>query len=765
MIIASVICHKTTIRSRRREPKTALNKKLSERCTLCIMKLITTSILLIGASAKPTPSRHQDAKSITRLRALRKLAAHQQSKKKHNLRRTNALLDFFATPVSENTSCDGTKCDDDDICKSFMFSDDLMPHCNTQCIPQAQMEMCKETCSNTSVVSVASSPDVIQTVSITTTEDTSTSTVTAEQKKERLSMLVDEFICDECKFFQCCMDVEGTMDEMGHAGDSHSIQTGSSMGMGGTTGHAGEYASESHSHDDSEMGQSSQQQMGMMGQSNMGTMGQVEARNYGRNFGMCNSFEPDFDSMILDFDGFLPEDMDEIDMGWGTTGEDWGWPAWDGDRDADPAPAQGVSSGNSVGSSGPETAPGLTFLGQMVDSVECPDTCAKSFLCHTILHGYPNYSDVKSACDDGCLPIVSSCEEFCSQDSGMPQEACGACKFFQCCRKSSEETMPAVKQFGGDGSKFGSCQTFFPELETLFPPGGVWNGGTNDQVFEDLEDALGDLSNAFAGIEDALSGIVEEVVGDISIPEFCPGGEDSCLVDGFCDVFSATTPNFGLTSLDYEAVCSSDALYVCGPEDFEEMCATRCSSTIASVTEAEDSSEPPIELGGSVAVAEERMGLLDLPICHLCNIAKCCKTTKANESGNGFETCALGSIVSVETTGSNQSSGAAAENSDKDPGSASTDNNGVDPNQPDSAAGGTGDSYVDEDNADGNTTSEPSSGDEPSGLEQTGNVAKPADPTPEASELNDILDSGSYTSGLSAYTALASIGLLYSVLF
>jgi len=474
---------------------------------------------------------------------------------------------------------------------------------------------------------------------------------------------------------------------------------------------------------------------------------------------------------------------------------------WNGGMSGGPSWGNGGSIVTGTAVSDPSnsaSSQGSSVLQDLMDSMECSGECPDN-LCTKFVDGeiyIPDESFIEKACNDGCLPASpGGCDNFCGNQNGPAfmseayDTACEMCTFLKCCSGDHD-----------GNTRFGACKAYYPKPMQDWEPDNYQSGPLNwnyttDQVFEDLEDVLEDLSNAFAGIEDALSVIVEEVVGDISIPEFCPGGEDSCSVKGFCDVFSATTPNFDLPSIDYDAVCSSDAFYICGPEDFEEMCDKRCSSAIASVTETEGSSAPVIELGGPVAVAEERMGLLDLPICHLCNIAKCCNTTEDKESENGFKECALYSIASVETTGSNQpviefessqgtgssttvseedvlpSSDAAAENSDKDPGSgnnASSLGNKPDTNSggpPDSAAGGTaGDSDGDGDNSDGNTTSEPTGGVEPSGSEQTGDAAKPTDPTLEASELNDPLDSGSYTSGLSVFTALASIGLLYSVL-
>lgn len=134
------------------------------------------------------------------------------------------------------------------------------------------------------------------------------------------------------------------------------------------------------------------------------------------------------------------------------------------------------------------------------------------------------------------------------------------------------------------------------------------------------------VEDLLQNVTDELASIIEEVVNDISIPGFCQevDGSFPCPIEGFCELFSTDTSNYDITSVDYEAVCSEDAFFFCGPEGFEEMCSKRCGNGAAV---------------DAVVLAEERIGPLDTPICSLCSIAMCCRV-----DGKSFGECVMATI-------------------------------------------------------------------------------------------------------------------------
>ena len=142
-------------------------------------------------------------------------------------------------------------------------------------------------------------------------------------------------------------------------------------------------------------------------------------------------------------------------------------------------------------------------------------------------------------------------------------------------------------------------------------------------AIENIADDLDQLSENIADAFDQLSKFIEEVVGNTSIPEFCPemDGAIDCPVVGFCDVFSGESTNFDLTSFEYEEACNNNTLFLCGPEGFEDMCAEECN------------------LGSD--------GVLDAAFCSLCNIATCCKNK--DDDATSFEDCAWGSLKQDST--------------------------------------------------------------------------------------------------------------------
>lgn len=229
------------------------------------------------------------------------------------------------------------------------------------------------------------------------------------------------------------------------------------------------------------------------------------------SYDKCKSNLPDVDSLFSD-------DMDEdwgiqggfdIEIGdWdiGDSGfeelidsiipDDWGI-VWDD------------SSSSSVASV-TEHASGLSVLGQVVDSFVCPQTCADESLCETIFSGEADDSLLAYACNNGCLPTVSSCEEFCGGDNDM---ACDACKFLACCSKGGQST-------------FEVCQDFIPRLNyalsgstALFAPD------------PDLDSAHGGIGSSWGG-SDSASGIsvLGVLFADLNCPETC---NDTNLCNSF----------------------------------------------------------------------------------------------------------------------------------------------------------------------------------------------------------------------------------------
>lgn len=95
-----------------------------------------------------------------------------------------------------------------------------------------------------------------------------------------------------------------------------------------------------------------------------------------------------------------------------------------------------------------------------------------------------------------------------------------------------------------------------------------------------------------------LTGILDELISNITIPEFCP--TVSCSVDGFCDCFSGDFMQ--CNEQVYRDACEADAFFgECGPENFQDFCSNECSGDIDSMQD-----------------------MVNMYLCSMCTVASCC---------------------------------------------------------------------------------------------------------------------------------------------
>jgi len=178
----------------------------------------------------------------------------------------------------------------------------------------------------------------------------------------------------------------------------------------------------------------------------------------------------------------------------------------------------------------------------------------------------------ESMCTDKCNP---------GSDGLLNVAFCSICDVAICCRDK------------GNATSFEDC--------------------TREAVPEEVIDTIDNIVDAIDNIDfDEISTFIEDIVGDVTIPEFCPevDGVTACPVEGFCDIFSGETTNFDLSSINYDEVCSGNAIFSCGPKGFESMCTDKCNP-------------------GSD-------GLLNVAFCSICDVAICCRD-KGNATS--FEDC------------------------------------------------------------------------------------------------------------------------------
>jgi hypothetical protein len=193
---------------------------------------------------------------------------------------------------------------------------------------------------------------------------------------------------------------------------------------------------------------------------------------------------------------------------------------------------------------------------------------------------------------------------------------------------------------------------FFQGLNDTNGTGGEWGdilGGLMEAVggiFGSMGDNATDWTDKgnFSGwLEDDnfvnefienMTGILDELISNITIPEFCP--TDSCPVDGFCECVSGDFMQ--CNEQVYIDACETDAFFgECGPENFQDFCSSEC--------------------GGDV---ESMQDMVNMYLCSMCDIASCC-----HEKGSADECLFSGMLdfnsssveVATNTSGSYEGTG------------------------------------------------------------------------------------------------------------
>jgi len=230
------------------------------------------------------------------------------------------------------------------------------------------------------------------------------------------------------------------------------------------------------------------------------------------------------------------------------------------------------------------------------------ETCPVDGLCDNSI----NFSgvDLEDVCENSAFfKCAEGLEDMCANECGsaslgvtrssnfLSTSFCSLCNMAECCKEKDNGTS-------------------FEECASLAVPQEI------SGVIEDMTDVIDIITNAFG----QLSTLIEEVVFDPSIPDFCPEVDSAeCPITGLCNVFSRKSTNFDLESIEYEGMCNDNALFLCGPEGFEGMCTDKCSSGTGSGIDY----------------------FLDDAFCSLCNIAMCCK---GKDAAKTFEDCAFGAL-------------------------------------------------------------------------------------------------------------------------
>jgi hypothetical protein len=190
---------------------------------------------------------------------------------------------------------------------------------------------------------------------------------------------------------------------------------------------------------------------------------------------------------------------------------------------------------------------------------------------------------------------------------------CSMCHVARCCDAEGTTLDECASEVGIDpqtilgsteeGTYTNMTGLFTDDLATVF-----------DEVIEDLMDNL--------------TSVLDEFIGNISMPMFCPSG--TCAVDGFCECFTGDFTQ--CTEQVLSKSCTSDAFFECGPEDWDNFCSTECDGVVES-------------LGDVVNIA----------LCSVCAISKCCKD-------HGSDDCVLGNapLLANYTTGFLPDSGLAS---------------------------------------------------------------------------------------------------------
>lgn len=377
------------------------------------MKLLQASSIVLATSAAPTiaksSSSRKNLKSAASVRLLQKLASRTSRERD---------LQLFGSSFGASSGASSGNCGE----TSFLgLGVDLEASCNGGCIPDFANNSCERFCNDDGTVDANANADMDM-----------DAVATAKQRLGIFgSMSASELMCGNCDFYRCCT-------------------------------------------------------------------GETSYEN-------CESSLPEMDSLfsgIMDEDWGMPEDFDMGGGDWdmGDSGfedlidsiipDDWGM-AW------------GEDGSSSAVASGTEQASGLSFLGQVVDSFVCPKKCAEDDLCEIIFSGEADFLVLASACDKGCLPTVSSCAEFCGDDSD--NMLCESCEFLACCGN-------------GDESAFGTaCQDIIPNLDEILSGSTVLVTSETDH-----DDSDWGISSAWGG-SDSASGIsvLSELFAGLNCPDTC----------------------------------------------------------------------------------------------------------------------------------------------------------------------------------------------------------------------------------------------------
>jgi hypothetical protein len=111
----------------------------------------------------------------------------------------------------------------------------------------------------------------------------------------------------------------------------------------------------------------------------------------------------------------------------------------------------------------------------------------------------------------------------------------------------------------------------------------------------DIGEILGDFVNE---IIENVTGVLDELIGNVSIPEFCPTGQ--CPVDGFCECFQGDFMECNEQVM--RDACEQDAFFgECGPENFQDFCSNECNGEVESMQD-----------------------MVNMALCSMCTIATCC---------------------------------------------------------------------------------------------------------------------------------------------
>jgi hypothetical protein len=219
--------------------------------------------------------------------------------------------------------------------------------------------------------------------------------------------------------------------------------------------------------------------------------------------------------------------------------------------------------------------------------------------------------------DDVCSSgAVFSCasaefEEMCNSECPLPsRQLQGGNVEFTSLSTSNSSTSPncsmceVARCCESEGSSVSKCA-----MEAGLDPQGLSNLTSIGTVLgEFIEEVLNNVTS-----------VLDELISNVTIPEFCPSG--SCPVDGFCDCARGD-----FTECNEQVIrdaCETNAFYgECGPEKFEKFCSTECGSE--GITTIQD--------------------IVNTALCSMCTIASCCR-----DKGSSDE-CIFGGGMTLNNT-------------------------------------------------------------------------------------------------------------------